>query len=61
MLKIVVQVNGKLRGEMEVPSSISKEEAIAKARELENVKKHLEGREPKKEIYVPGKLVSFVA
>lgn len=58
-MTIVVQVNGKLRGDMVIASSASKEEIIAQAKELENVKKYLEGT-PKKEVYVPGKLVSFV-
>ena len=57
---LVVQVNGKLRANIEVPTDISKEEAIAKAKEQENVKKYLEGKSPKKEVYVEGKLVSLV-
>ncbi|MEQ1848991.1 MAG: leucine--tRNA ligase [Candidatus Peribacteraceae bacterium] len=56
---IVVQVNGKLRGEMQVPAGISKDEVIAQAKALENVQKFLTG-EIKKEVYVPGKLVSLV-
>lgn len=58
-IKIVVQVNGKLRGEMMVPRDISKEEALRQAKEIEGVQKYLTGP-MKKEIYVPGKLVSFV-
>jgi leucyl-tRNA synthetase len=58
-ITIVVQVNGKLRGELSVPRDISKEEILAQAKALENVKKYFTG-EPKKEIYVAGKLVSFV-
>lgn len=57
---IAVQVNGKLRGDVTVPSSASKDEVIAAAKDVENVKRHLEGQAIKKEIYVPGKLVSFV-
>lgn len=59
-LTIAVQVNGKLRGDIQVASAASKEEVIASAKEHENVKKYLEGAAIKKEIYVPGKLVSFV-
>lgn len=58
-MKIVVQVNGKLRGDIEVSSDASKEDIIALAKKQENVVKFLENG-IKKEIYVPGKLVSFV-
>ena len=57
---LVVQVNGKVRADLTVPTGISKEEAIAKAKEQENVKKYLEGKTVKKEVYVVGKLVSLV-
>lgn len=56
---VVVQVNGKLRGELTVSKDEPKESILKQARELENVQKYLTG-EIKKEIYVPGKLVSFV-
>ena len=59
-LAIAVQVNGKLRGDVVVSSSASKEEIIAAAKENENARKYLDGQTIKKEIYVPGKLVSFV-
>jgi leucyl-tRNA synthetase len=55
-----VQVNGKLRGAVEVAASASKDDVIAAAKGVENVKKFLEGQTIRKEIYVPGKLVSFV-
>ena len=57
---IVVQVNGKIRGELTVPAGTSKEEILKQAKALENVQKHITGG-IKKEIYVPGKLVSLVA
>jgi leucyl-tRNA synthetase len=57
---IAVQVNGKLRATIEVPAGITESEAVAIAKEQENVRKHMEGKTPKKEIYVPGKLVSIV-
>jgi leucyl-tRNA synthetase len=56
---VVVQVNGKVRGDLSVSKDESKESILKKAKELENVQKYLTG-EIKKEIYVPGKLVSFV-
>jgi leucyl-tRNA synthetase len=55
-----VQVNGKLRGTLLVAADASKEDIIAMAKEQENVLKFLEGATIKKEIYVPGKLISFV-
>lgn len=56
-----VQVNGKLRGTLELPADISKEEALAAARALENVQKFLGSDLVKKEIFVPGKIIGFVA
>jgi len=60
IITIVVQINGKIRGEFEASKEISKEDAIAEAKNLEGVQKYLEGAEIRKEIYVPGKLVSLV-
>lgn len=59
-LTIVVQINGKVRGDIVVPADTSKEVVIKMAKDNENVKKYLEGASLKKEIYVPHKLVSFV-
>ena len=58
-LTIAVQVNGKLRGTFQAPAGLSKEAMIAGAREIESVKKFLEGMTIIKEIAVPGKLVNF--
>ncbi len=58
-LTIAVQVNGKLRGTFLAPAGLSKEAMIAGAREIESVKKFLEGMTILKEIAVPGKLVNF--
>ena len=58
-IKIVVQVNGKLRGNLVVQADISDAELIALAKADENVQKFLVG-EIKKEIVVKGKLVNFV-
>ncbi len=59
-ITIAVQVNGKLRGEIEVGKDTDPEEIKASALAHENVNKFLTG-EPKKVIYVPGRLVSIVA
>ena len=58
--ELVVQVNGKVRGKIEVSSDISDEEIKSKAREIENVQRFIEGHEIVKEIVVPKKLVSIV-
>ena len=59
-LKLVVQVNGKLRGQIEVPLGSSNELILATAKSDENVVKFLVGATIKKEIVVAGKLVNFV-
>ncbi|MBB59777.1 leucine--tRNA ligase [Stutzerimonas balearica] len=60
-LTLVVQVNGKLRGQIEVPASASREEVEAAARGNENVLRFTEGLTIRKVIVVPGKLVNIVA
>jgi leucyl-tRNA synthetase len=59
-IELVVQVNGKVRATITVNSEISEEDAKKLALEQDNVIKWLEGREPKKVIFVKGKLVSIV-
>jgi leucyl-tRNA synthetase len=59
-ITLVVQVNGKKRGEIQVPADISNEAAQERALAVENVQKILDGREPKKVIVVPGRLVNIV-
>ena len=60
-LTLVIQVNGKLRGQIEVPASASREEIEAAARSNENVLRFTEGLSIRKVIVVPGKLVNIVA
>ncbi|SEQ42728.1 leucyl-tRNA synthetase [Azotobacter beijerinckii] len=60
-LTLVVQVNGKLRGEIQVPAAASREEVEATARANENVLRFTEGLAIRKVIVVPGKLVNIVA
>ena len=59
-IKLVVQVNGKLRGQIEVPVGTANEAILAAAKADEQVAKFLVGATIKKEIVVPGKLVSLV-
>jgi leucyl-tRNA synthetase len=60
LVKIAVQVNGKLRGTVEAPAGIEQEEAEALARSQENVTRHLEGTTVRRVIYVPDRLLNFV-
>lgn len=59
-LTLVVQVNGKLRGRIEVAADASQDEILAAARAEEQVAKFLEGMVEKKAIVVPQKLVNLV-
>ncbi|MBP9771023.1 leucine--tRNA ligase [Candidatus Gracilibacteria bacterium] len=59
-VKIGVQVNGKVRGEIEISKDSTQEEAIKLARANENVLKYLTQGQVVKEIYVPGRIVGFV-
>lgn len=61
VLIVVVQINGKVRANLDVPSSASKEEIERIAMEHENVVKHLDGKTVKKVIVVGQKLVNIVA
>lgn len=60
-IKIVFQVNGKYRGDAQMPADVSKEAAIAAAKKHEKLLPHLQGKTIKREIYVPGKIVNIVA
>ncbi|WP_085586001.1 MULTISPECIES: leucine--tRNA ligase [unclassified Pseudomonas] len=60
-LTLVIQVNGKLRGQIEMPASATREEIEAAARANENVLRFVDGLTIRKVIVVPGKLVNIVA
>ncbi len=57
---LVVQVNGKVRDRIEVPVDISEEEAKAAALASEKARRHMNGKQPVKVVYVPGRLVNIV-
>ncbi|TYQ31859.1 leucine--tRNA ligase [Pseudanabaena sp. UWO310] len=61
-ITLVIQINGKVRGSLQVPSSASNDKQALEeyARSSEAAQKYLEGKEIKKVIAVPGKLVNFV-
>ncbi|MDR1456885.1 MAG: leucine--tRNA ligase [Puniceicoccales bacterium] len=57
---VVVQVNGRRRGEISVPVDASEIAVLEKARTCDGASSHLRGREIIKEIYVPHRIVNFV-
>ncbi len=59
-ITLVIQIMGKTRGAIQVPSQLDKVELEKYARESEVAKRYIEGKEVKKAIVVPGKLVNFV-
>lgn len=59
-MTIVVQVNGKLRAQLEVPADATEETVLAAAAQDEKVKTSIADQPIKKQIYVPKKLVNFV-
>ena len=60
-ITLMLQVNGKLRGEIRVPADASKEQVESLALQSEPAAKALDGGSPKKVIVVPGRLVNIVA
>ncbi len=60
-LQLVIQVNGKLRGHIDVAADTSRDAIEAAARDNENVQRYTEGLTIRKVIVVPGKLVNIVA
>ena len=59
-IEMVVQVNGKLRARIPMPTTASKDEMLAEAKRNAKIVPYLEGKSLVKEIVVPGKLVNLV-
>jgi leucyl-tRNA synthetase len=59
-ISIAVQVNGKLRGRIDVAADATEGDVLAIAKRDPNVVRHLEGKAMQREIYVPGRIVNFV-
>ncbi len=57
---LIVQVNGKLRDRITVPTDVSEEDAKQTALTSEAAQRFIDGKEPRKVIYVPGRLVNIV-
>lgn len=60
VMTIIVQVNGKLRAKLELPSDMDRQGVEVAALADENVQKFTNNKPPKKMVYVPGKLVNIV-
>jgi leucyl-tRNA synthetase len=58
--QLVVQVNGRVRDRMEVPADLPEAELVERAKSSERVQAHLDGKELRQTIVVPGKLVNLV-
>lgn len=59
-MTIIVQVNGKVRAKMQLAPDTAEDDVKTAALANENVQKYLEGKVPKKTIYIPGRLVNIV-
>ena len=55
-----VQINGKLRANLDLPADVTQEIATAAALELEQVQKWMEGKPAKKVVFVPGRMINVV-
>ena len=59
-VELVVQVNGKVRARIEAASGLSERDAVALAKTVEGIHKFIDGKELKKVIHVPDRLVNLV-
>jgi leucyl-tRNA synthetase len=59
-IEVPVQVNGKMRGRIEIPADADDELVMQLAKDDENVSRYLQGKEIKRAIYVAGRIVNFV-
>lgn len=59
-MTLPVQFNGKTRGTIQVPVGIDQAAALAAVTEDGNFTKFLEGKEIKKTIYVPGRILNLI-
>ena len=55
-----MQVQGKVRATISVPADADEAEILKEALAVENVRRHVDDREPRRIIYVPGRLLNIV-
>jgi leucyl-tRNA synthetase len=60
MVTVVVQVNGKVRDRLELPAGTPEDDIRTLALNSESVKRHLDGKPPKKFIFIKDKMLSIV-
>ena len=60
-INIAIKINGKLRANIEVKREYSEKEIIEIAKKNSNIKIHLKNKNIVKVIYVPGRILNFVA
>ncbi len=60
LVTLAIQVNGKLRGKLELERGVKQADVVKAAQALPNVAKYLTGGKVKKEIFVPDRLINFV-
>ena len=58
--ELAPQINGKLRGTVEVSKTISQEDALAAGTALDTVARQMEGKTVRKVIFVPGKILNII-
>ncbi|NNL05538.1 MAG: leucine--tRNA ligase [Xanthomonadales bacterium] len=60
MVTLVVQINGKLRAKLEMAPGASQQETVEAAMAVENVQRHTQGKQLRKVIHVPDRLLNLV-
>ena len=60
LITIAIQVNGKLRGNLQVPAETDDKTLKTEAAKVDGVKRHIKGKNIIKKVIVPGRLVNFV-
>jgi len=56
-----VQVNGKSRGQITIPADADQETAMSAAKDVDRVQSQLDGKDIKKIIFVPGRILNIIA
>eukprot|EP01041_Mallomonas_annulata_P009860 gene9860-20507_t len=57
---VAIQINGKMRGKMEIDKTMVEKDALAEALQQSSVSKFTDGVEIKKVIYVPGRIINII-
>ena len=60
IISIAIQVNGKLRANIEIDANTEEGDVLQLAKENDRIDNYIGGKELIKEIYVPGRLINFV-